>query len=151
MISNTPHRSLGMQEAFFFSCTFMHCSTFNHLLYTQNWIARVPETRRLAGRFPSHKGRLSVANVLVLRTPEMMISSGGVSLSLKICASSLCVQRYDSPFTPQFCLAGQNPRFCGTKARQTPAVKIRFRRRLNLLWSSLLERCRHSGQPRACS
>lgn len=87
-------------------------------------------------------GCLSVAYVLVLRTPEMMISSGGVSLSLKICASSLCVQRYDSPFTPRFCLAGRNPRFCGTKARQTPAVRIRFRQRLNLLWSSLLENVR---------
>lgn len=139
MISNTPHRSFGMQEAFLFSCTFIHCSTFNHLLYTQNRIARVPETRRSADRFPSYEGRLSVANVLVLRTPEMMISSGGVSLSLKICASSLCVQRYDSPFTPRFCLAGRNPRFCGRKA---PAVRIRFRRRLNLLRSSLLANVR---------
>lgn len=142
MISDTPVRSFGMQEAFFFSCTFIHCSTFNHLLYTHNWTARGPETRRSADRFPSYEWRLSVANVLVLRTPEMMISSGGVSLSLKICASSLCVQRYDSPFTPRFCLAGRNPRFCGTKARQTPAVRIRFRRRLNLLWSSLLANVR---------
>lgn len=82
--------------------------------------------------------------MLVLRTPEMLISSGVVSLSLKICASSLCVQRYDSPFTPRFCLAGRNPRFCGTKARQTPAVRIRFRRRLNLLWSSLLANVRET-------
>lgn len=155
MISDTPNRSVGMQEAFFFSCTFIHCSTFNHLLYTQNWTARAPETRRSADRFPSYKGRLSVANVLVLRTPEMMISSGGVSLSLKICASSLRVQRYDSPFTPRFCLAGRNPRFCGTKARQTPAVRLRLRRRLNLLWSSLLANVRETqtqtGQLRACS
>lgn len=73
-----------------------------------------------------------------------MISSGGVSLSLKICASSLCVQRYDSPFTPRFCLAGWNPRFCGMEARQTPAVRIWFRWRLNLLWSYLLASVRET-------
>lgn len=73
-----------------------------------------------------------------------MISSGGVSLSLKICASNPCVQRYDSPFTPRFCFAGWNPQFCGTKARQTPAVRIRFRWRLDLLWSSLLANVRET-------